>query len=222
MTCNINVSHYPTENGKLYRSDRGIIYVTFDGLVTAIGYDLENTKIILPIDSLKLKTLVHIGVPIEDSLARKHKNYGGLLATDIIVDSKSIHLRIYPPASLFTIVFNYISTSQHPENFNLEVLPDKCEKKLKSQIELIKLTTELEKMRARLERERKMSRRELVGRQFKERSKMKSRHANEWSGLKSQHHWEMKEVETPTINPKETDIQNRINKLVLDISLDQY
>ena len=146
----INVSPYPTEKDELYlSSEDGIIYFPTKGAITVIGCDINNTKIVSPIDSTDaLKSLVDRGVSIDDSLAREHQNNGGLKASNIIVDSGSIRHKTFEPASLTAIVSDCIVENSSSENLSLDVLPIKLQKELKPRIELIKLTTELKKLAA--------------------------------------------------------------------------
>lgn len=141
---------YPTENGKLYRSDRGIIYTNFDGNFdgnfTAIGSDAKNTKRILPFGIIQLKFLADDNILADDSLAGQCESDGGLDPTKLVIDSKSIRLRIFRPVSLFRICFNYIIKNQENMQFDLSRLPTKCEGKLKPLIELKKLRGEFRKM----------------------------------------------------------------------------
>lgn len=148
----LSVSLYPVNEGKLYRSEDGIIYFPVNGAITVIGCDINNTKIVSPIDSTDtLESLVDLKISIDDNLARKHQNNGGLKASDIIVDSGFIRHKTLDPASLTSIIFNYIVENSSSENLSLDVLPIKLQKELNPRIELMKVTTELKKMTASLE-----------------------------------------------------------------------
>nr|QBK91255.1 MAG: hypothetical protein LCPAC202_02290 [Pithovirus LCPAC202] len=129
MTDNISVTHYPTEDGKLYRSDEGIIYAIFDNEITAIGCDIKQTGSIFPINLPALKSLVHQEASIDDSLAKYHAHEGGLKANKLIVGNLSIHLQLQP-FSLVNIVLDYISKNHQEGGFNLELLPKKLKKSI--------------------------------------------------------------------------------------------
>nr|QBK90974.1 MAG: hypothetical protein LCPAC201_02750 [Pithovirus LCPAC201] len=196
---NISVSPYPTEKGKLYLSlEDGIVYFPANGAITVIGCDINNTKIVSPIDSTDaLKSLVAnpagFRVSIDDSLAREHQNNGGLKASNIIVDSGSIRHRTFEPASLTAIVSDYIVENSSSENLSLDVLPNKFQEELEPRIESMKVTAELKKMTASLE---------II------RLKLCVRNDDKQLGFDSRHDSKIKEI------------QKKINELILDIPSD--
>ena len=196
---NISVSPYPTEKGKLYLSlEDGIVYFPANGAITVIGCDINNTKIVSPIDSTDaLKSLVAnpagFRVSIDDSLAREHQNNGGLKASNIIVDSESIRHRTFEPASLTAIVSDYIVENSSSENLSLDVLPNKFQEELEPRIESMKVTAELKKMTASLE---------II------RLKLCVRNDDKQLGFDSRHDSKIKEI------------QKKINELILDIPSD--
>ncbi len=202
----INVSPYPNDKGKLYRSIEGIIYVVLDFKVIAMGCDLKNVGVISPLGSSGLKLLVNKAVPTDDSLARQQKTAGGLLASEIIVTSKSIRLPISQPISLFKTVSNYIIKNQESEKFNLKLLPQKLKMGINSHIELDKMWTKLcETMKQKDE-----SIALLTKQHYQDLKELHVRHENEILNLQSRQ--EQEKLDNST-NQKEDGMLNRIREL---------
>nr|QBK91254.1 MAG: gasdermin family protein [Pithovirus LCPAC202] len=238
----IHVTLYPTENGKLYRSDEGIIYTSFDGRVTAMGSDIKNTKRILPIDSTQLKFFIDNDILIDDSLARRYEPDGGLDATKLVIDSKSVSFRTFRPISLSRICFNYMIENPGNVPFDLSGLPDELKNKLKPLVELKKLRDEFRKIL----RPKRISVKNLATQQARERKELFSSYnqiilySYNWyeqgdighriykqnklhttteynrdlSKLDSRHSQEMDEAMGVIMSPERKKILDKINKLI--------
>ncbi len=157
----ISVDRYPGNEGKLFRTLKGIIYTSSNEGVTALGHDIKNIGIISPFHSINTRALIEEGVKIDDSLARKHRHTGGLsghcfqkIGRNIIyvhllnpLSVLSISPKIYQPVSLSKIVLNYIIKHLHREKFNFKVLPVKFQKRVKIHFKLNDMRNRLNKNR---------------------------------------------------------------------------
>ena len=157
MTSNINVTKYPNDEGKLYRSDEGVIYAAYASDIVAIGHDFDLTGHIFPFNSTYPQSLVAEGVKIDDNLARKHQsNENGLISSCLVVKKTSLVYnppvffpQTYQPVSLFKRALNYIVKNPEKYHFNLELLPKKLKWGISFRLELNKTRSQLEGIKHR-------------------------------------------------------------------------
>ena len=159
MSGEISVDRYPGNNGKLFRSLQGIIYISSKNVISALGHDAKNVGIISPFNSDGIKALVEEGVKIDDSLARASEYMGGLSGHRFqSIDGEIICIRKEPlvlvtpdlvrqPVSLSKRVLDYIIKNHRQEKFNLGLLPLKLKSVITLRLKLRDKQSELEKIR---------------------------------------------------------------------------